>query len=308
MQAMDRLVLPDGYWAMDWIWKHVQQARVSGVRVCAVLYDLIPILNPEFFDVRSRVRFSEYLDRMISDVDVVMCISKTVEKDYRNYVDVRRLSTPSKNNQSIVSFRLGADLPDCRLAIPANEPNFGSLLPNDDIPYFLQIGTIEPRKNHITVLNAMEKLWQRGRNVRCVFVGRAGWMTRELAQRIKSHPEFNARLFHFANLDDDLLGELYRHCQTVLCPSWAEGFGLPIVEGLFAGKQVIASDIPVHREVGGDACLYFDLHNPETLVRLMEERLLPSIAMSYSETIRPDSWKQPIVTWSQSAQELLAHL
>jgi len=305
---MDWLVLPDGYWAMDGIWKHVCQVRANGVRVCAVLYDMIPILNPEFFDDRSRVRFTEYLERMIADVDLVMCISKTVEKDYRNYHKVRRSSVPCKENQSIVSFRLGADLPDCSLATAATEPSFASLLPNDDVPYFLQVGTIEPRKNHTAVLDAMEKLWQQGRNVRCVFVGRAGWMTKELVQRIKSHPELNSKLFHFANLRDDLLVQLYRHCLTILCPSWAEGFGLPIVEGLFAGKQVIASDIPVHREVGGDACRYFDLNNLETLVHLMEEQLLTSVPMANSETLRRASWKQSIVTWNQSARELLAQL
>jgi len=308
MQAMDWLILPDGYWAMNGIWKHVQQARNDGVRVCAVLYDLIPVLNPEFFPARSQAGFVAYLERMMSDVDLVMCISKTVEQDYRRYVDQQRMKTGITHKQTIASFRLGADLPNCSAQDSLLQPRSESLLPQDDVPFFLQVGTIEPRKNHSIILDAVEKLWLRGVNVRCVFVGRSGWMADALLLRIATHSECNSRLFHFASLDDFALTDLYRKCHAVLCPSLAEGFGLPIVEGLFAGKRVIASDIPIHREVGQDACLYFDVHHLAALEQLMEECLSPFGGMNETEIGRFASWSRAITTWRNSAAELLSHI
>jgi alpha-1,2-rhamnosyltransferase len=70
---------------------------------------------------------------------------------------------------------------------------------------------------------------------------------------------------HFTDLTDGELVHAYRHAKALVFPSLAEGFGLPIVEAIASGTRVFASDIPVHREIGGDACVYFDPRDPAAL-------------------------------------------
>jgi glycosyltransferase involved in cell wall biosynthesis len=62
-------------------------------------------------------------------------------------------------------------------------------------------------------------------------------------------------------VSDEELIWLYKSCDILLAPSLMEGFGLPIVEGLLCGSRVVCSDIPTFREVGGEACYYFDLYS-----------------------------------------------
>jgi glycosyltransferase involved in cell wall biosynthesis len=59
---------------------------------------------------------------------------------------------------------------------------------------------------------------------------------------------------------DGELRWLYANCIFLMAPSSMEGFGLPVAEGLLCGTRVVCSDIPAFREIGGDACHYFDLH------------------------------------------------
>jgi glycosyltransferase involved in cell wall biosynthesis len=61
-------------------------------------------------------------------------------------------------------------------------------------------------------------------------------------------------------VSDGELRWLYANCEFLMAPSLMEGFGFPVVEGLLCGSRVVCSDIPAHREIGGDACHYFDLH------------------------------------------------
>ncbi|HEY7775920.1 MAG TPA: glycosyltransferase, partial [Kineobactrum sp.] len=70
------------------------------------------------------------------------------------------------------------------------------------------------------------------------------------------------------------LNACYQRADALVCASWAEGFGLPIVEGLRHGAPVVASDIDAFREVGGDACRYFSPDRPEQLVAALEPLLL----------------------------------
>jgi glycosyltransferase involved in cell wall biosynthesis len=68
-------------------------------------------------------------------------------------------------------------------------------------------------------------------------------------------------------------GELrwfYENCEFLMVPSSMEGFGLPVVEGLFCGSRVVCSDIPAFREVGGGACHYFDLHAESDSTAMVE--------------------------------------
>jgi len=150
------------------------------------------------------------------------------------------------------SFRLGADLSRSAASTGDRSPSISAL------PGFvvLAVGTLEPRKNYEVLLDAMDKL-SPAQSVSLLIVGKVGWSCQGVVQRIAQHPLRGTRIFHFDDADDGELLAAYRRADCLVCASWAEGFGLPVVEGLFHGLPVIASDIAVFREIGEDHCRYF---------------------------------------------------
>ena len=127
------------------------------------------------------------------------------------------------------------------------------------------VGSIEPRKSHEYVLNAFESLWAAEINVSLVFVGRNTWKSDALLERISSHQRLNQNLFLLRDATDVDLDFCYNHSSALIIASTVEGFGLPIVEAFQAGLPVIASDIPVFREIAKDNATYFLLDNTESL-------------------------------------------
>ncbi len=303
MQPGDWLLLPDGYWAMERFWKSVTSAKAQGVRCCSVIYDLIPILRPEFFPAKDQSRFEEYLRRIVADADLVLCISHAVAGDYRRFATNCGLSQ-STLDERVSVFPLGADLPAAVNQSPSTE-RVGALV-SQGVPYGLVVGTLEPRKNHIASLRAMEQLWARGCQAHLVWVGRVGWMASNLQRELEQHPESGRRLHHLSGVNDGELACLYRHSSVVICPSFIEGFGLPIVEGLHFQRPVLASDIPIYREVGRDRCQYFEPENPDSLSKLLEPLLQRRCVSEPSDVRQADTKAETtgIATWQQSAENV----
>lgn len=136
------------------------------------------------------------------------------------------------------------------------------------------VGTIEPRKGHRVALDALDLLWQRGIDVRLTIVGKLGWNARKFVERLQVHPEWNVRLFWDSQATDDQLQGYYADADCLIASSFAEGFGLPIVEAGHFGKPVIASDIPVFREVARNPTLVDSSRQVTLLLLLVKWRNL----------------------------------
>jgi alpha-1,2-rhamnosyltransferase len=146
----------------------------------------------------------------------------------------------------------------------------------------------------------MKKLWQDGVDISWVIVGREGWRVEELLEEMKSHKEYNKKFWIFNDLDDEGLRYCYRHSKALIFPSIVEGYGLPIIESLYYGLPVLASDTPIHREVGKDNISYFNINSSEPL-----ERILMTIEDGTRELPNVDRDSITIPTWDESARELL---
>jgi len=127
-------------------------------------------------------------------------------------------------------------------------------------------------------------------------VGRYGWNTHALERRIRSHPEFNKRLFWLGQIGTADLRHLYKNAHSLIFASVAEGFGLPLIEAANFGLPAIVSDIPVFREVGDGAVNYFKVADSESLARQLDEALLRRKASNALP---------PILKWRQSTEQLL---
>ncbi len=258
----DLLVLPDAYWTsrlLSSTWRGAADARSRGATLVGLIYDLIPLLYPQFVGSRGSHKFKTYLAGAIENSDQLICISRTVRDELVDYL--ARTGVGRSERPTITHFQLGAELRT--QAGEVRDRVCSTMLA--DPPAFLKVATFDPRKNHALVLDAFDQLWEAGSPVRLVLAGRIGPGCLDVVRRVREHPKFGTQLFLFNDLSDAEIQFCYQHCRGVIFASITEGFGLPIVESLWHGKPTLASDIPIHREVGGDACRYFPLSAPARL-------------------------------------------
>jgi glycosyltransferase involved in cell wall biosynthesis len=133
-------------------------------------------------------------------------------------------------------------------------------------PYLFTAGTLEPRKDHATLLAAFERSRIRQPSLSLVIAGPTGWLPDE---GMYSKPGV-IRLGHISN---SYLDVLYREAAIVVAPSIYEGFDLVVLEALARGRPVIASRIPPHVELAGNAACFFPPRDVDTLARCIDELL-----------------------------------
>ena len=152
-----------------------------------------------------------------------------------------------------------------------------------------------------TVLDAFERLWQRGDTSRLILVGREGFGSHVLTRRLSRHPERGSRLVWLQDASDADLEVCYRHAAALINASTSEGFGLPIVEALHRGIAVIASDIPVFREVGGSEVVYVPPGDVEAWAAAIE-------AIERAPARHAPSAPRYARSWAEATRELIGQL
>ncbi len=285
----DVLLLLDASWNdLDAALALIDEASRKGALVVACVYDVIPLLYPAAFHPDTAQAFRSWFDKAARRCDAIVAISQTVAEETQALLSTEPGAPP------VGWFPLGGDFRPLS-AGPAS-PRVTALSAE---PFFLSVGTLEPRKGYSIALDAFEQLWAAGVTARYVIVGRTGWKSRALRRRIVGHPEFGRRLFWLADADDAELEALYRKARAVVAASFAEGFGLPLVEAFQRGAAVVASDIPVFREVAGDAAIYFRLLDAADLARTLRGVLDGAAAPGAPPNM---------LSWRASAQGLLTQL
>lgn len=288
----DLLVLPDAYWARKEVWRAAESARARGAFVAVLVYDMIPLTHPEFVGQRRTQRFGEYLRQVATQADLILTISETVRRELMATLPkLMGEEVAAEYCKNIESFPLGAEFSESQGKLrPELVPMFESR--PSECPY-LMVAAFDPRKNHRYLLDAFDLFWQTHPYRKLCLVGRVGSRCEDVMERIRNHPRLGKQLFSFHDLSDGELQYCYRHARGVIFPSIVEGFGLPIVESLWHGQRTFASDTPIHREVGGENCQYFDLASPESLVQLLTEcENRAHVRLRAASLVRPYSWSQ----------------
>ncbi len=295
----DVMVLVDATWGLP-IWSAVRNWREQGGKVAFVIYDILAITHSQFFRANLSQRFAEWFDQVMENSDLLLAISDTVRDQLRELIR-QRMGGTREPRPLVESFHLGAELDMRHDGAYIRPPVRAALAPTAGAPPYVMVGTVEPRKNHQTALDAFDRLWERGRDSRLFVIGRRGWECTDLERRMLSHPQYGRKLFWFPDMSDSELNYCYQKARGVVFASWGEGFGLPIVEGLQAGRPVIASDLPVHREVAGNHVAYFNPASSEELAawieRLETNGVLPGVAPASDFRA---------VTWLEGTTELLS--
>lgn len=274
-----------------------QQMRNYGVQVLFVVYDLLPVLQPHFFEQNVGDLHRKWL-QSLARCDAVICISKAVANEV---VDWLQMNGPTRLRPFNVGyFHLGADI-DASAPTKDLPADAASVLSNiASHPGFLMVGTVEPRKAQVQTLAAFEKLWAQGIAVNLVIVGKQGWMVETLVHKMQSHPQLSKQLFWLEGISDEYLEKVYAASTCLIAASEGEGFGLPLIEAAQHKLPIIARDIPVFREVAGDNAYYFSGLEAADLANAVKDWLALNKAGK-----APQSDTMPRLTWAQSTQQLL---
>jgi alpha-1,2-rhamnosyltransferase len=292
----DVLFLLDFSWLMP-LWPAVRTARKRGARVGAMIYDLVPVLFPRTCNQELLPLFRGWFDHACATSDFLVGISRTVAGECRRHL--AGLGEGAGGGTKVGWFYLGADL-DRQAPGGQVREEVRRVFDDPAAGPYLTVATLEPRKNHQYLLDAFDRVWLRGLDARLCLVGKQGWHCEDVVRRIREHPFYRKRLFLLSDLSDADLLFCYDRAKALIFPSIYEGFGLPIVEALSRGCKVLASDIPIHREVGGEYCAYFDLGSPDSLASLITDhhrtgRLPPT------RPIEGFRWQN----WEESCEKLI---
>lgn len=281
-------------WAADTLPAHESLLgtwRTRGARIIFGVHDLLPALKPGWFPEGIAPMHQDWLRTLARQADAIVCVSRHVAGELRTWF----AQQPGLRKRALALgyFYSGSDpVPGTPPLQPGTRMSSGAQPPS-----FLMVGTVEPRKGHALALDAMEQLWASGVGARLVIVGRLGWMSEALAERMRRHPAAGELLIWIEQADDAKLDELYRSSTALIAASEAEGFGLPLVEAARYGLPVIARDIPIFREVAGDFATFFDGQSAERLTSALEQA-------AQGKFQRHGTGAASVLSWRESAARL----
>ena len=266
----------------------ILRAKRAGASTIAIVYDAIPLEHPEMTPSTTAYPFRRAFNRLAVELDGLITISRSSADEIRRQDAVVRSGTP------VTSFYLGRGIPIFGNAALA--PSIPEIAWQGG-PTFIMIGSIEPRKRHAAVLAAFDRLWDAGTVANLVMIGRIGWEIEDFVSQARSHPRYGTNLFLCHEVDDMELQYAMMRASATIIASKAEGFGLPIVESLALGVPVIASDIPIFREVAGDAGCFFPPDDLDEFARVIA-RFIES-PDGYRVAARAFQW----INWDDSARQ-----
>lgn len=228
---------------------HEKQLRIwkyTGVKIHMLVYDMLPHYHPEWFTSKSAKNFKSWLEIIAVYADSMICISETVKHELRKWLVQQGFS---KQTPQIGVIPLGAQIKE-------SFPTTGIDLESENVlhklhskAFILMVGTIEPRKGYAEALDAMEFLWNNGDETSLVIVGKPGWKTIKLQQRLLTHEQAGKKLFWLSDVSDEVLEKLYIESFGMLMASYGEGFGLPLVESMFYNKKILVRNLQIFNEI-----------------------------------------------------------
>jgi glycosyltransferase involved in cell wall biosynthesis len=280
----------------------LDSARNAGLGVAAIFYDAIPWKMRDIYPPAFSHAHRQYM-KELADYDLVFSISNASREDLLSFLRLEcGVSEPL--DDKIVHVALAGEFKEGqRVAAPVVRHG------NSEVS-ILCVGTIEPRKNHETLLQAFAKVHERHRqdgvSLRLTLAGGSHSIDPSLAERVRAFVAAHPGITWEENADDTRLRELHAACDFTIYPSVEEGFGLPIAESLWYGKPCICANFGAMAEVAkGGGCLAVDVRDPDALADAIE-RLARDGALQTSLVEQARS--RPLKSWQRYGQEIAALL
>lgn len=230
--------------------------RKAGLTTAVMIHDTIPLDHPSFARPGTVEPFRKKLAAVSAEAACVIHISHAARR-----LTEAHMAKAGRVPPGLVAWN----------GVTQVHPDVSALPPGLDLstPFFVTLGTIEPRKNHHLLLDVWGQLGPRA--PRLFIVGSRGWADSALLDRLDALPE-GGPVRELGGLSDGAVAALLARATALLAPSLAEGFGLPVLEAASLGTPVVAADLEVTRELLGDKAVYlspFDSYSwMETIERL----------------------------------------
>lgn len=237
----------DVFWQPD----HILPIKVKGIKYYVTIHDLSGYKLQNVALKKVEIVSKLFMKKTCKDASKIITISEYTKRDIIDCLSV----DPEK-----IEVIYNGDSPYKKPTIITKEQNeVCKKKYNIKKPYFLFVGTINPRKNVLTIVKAFNKTKVK-KDSQLVIVGEYGWNSQDVRNEIEKS-EYKDDIIVTGYVSESEKEILYRNASCFVFPSILEGFGLPILEAMSVGIPVITSNVSSLPEVGGDAAIYLSNYN-----------------------------------------------
>lgn len=272
--------------------------RFGRTRGTAIGYDLIPVTSSETLIATGHTAvFAQYM-AALKYFDRVCTISRATAAEFNGWRVMLRAAGLTGPTVHPVLLPASAGESDEDELISAREA-----LRIGDMPLVLVVGSHEPRKNHMAVLQAAEVLWREGHRFSLSFIGGNAWRSEDFRDRLAILQAAGRPVEAISKATDSLLWAAYRLARFTVFPSLNEGFGLPVAESLAVGTPVITSEFGSTREIAeaGGGALLVDPRNDDEIIDAMRALLVDDEVLA---RLSQEAATRPPRTWDDYADEV----
>ena len=257
-----------------------------------VIHDLTYIYFPEVVEEKNLAHLKRVVPRSIDKADFIITISNSIKAELMKEFSLESnkfVVTPIPPDESFF-----ANITDKEIEKVKNKYKL-----NPDKKFIYFIGNLEPRKNLSTLVKAYQLLPKVIKDeYSLILAGGKGWKTESTEATIAAAIELGEDVRHLGFIDQQDSPALYQAASLFVMPSMYEGFGMPILEAMASGTPVVASDIPILREVGADIALYANPTSPESfrdaIIKSISSAEIPRGTLQ--KNVRRYSWSDNVNT------------
>jgi glycosyltransferase involved in cell wall biosynthesis len=227
--------------------------RFCPFKTVVTIHDVSYLYFPEEFLKKDLYQLTKWTQYAIQRSEKIIAVSKTTKKDL-----MREYAIPENKIQVIYNGYENSK------SLTTNYH-----LPTTSSPYFLYVGTIQPRKNISLLIKSFAQFHKNHPTFKLIIAGKKGWLYEKIFQEAAQYECKDSILF-LGFVSDKEKAQLYKNAVAFILPSLYEGFGIPLLEAMSYNCPVLSSFSSSLPEIGGEACLYFDPKNSSDLVEKME--------------------------------------
>jgi len=262
--------------------------RFCPYKTVVTIHDLSYLYFPSEFLKKDLYQLTHWTRFAIEKSIKVIAVSKTTKKDV-----LHEYLTPSSKVTVIYNGYESAK----------PSASYDQLINNH--PYFLYVGTIQPRKNLKLLIAAFSHFLKKNPSFQLIIAGKKGWLSDDIEPFIRSLQIEKSVLFP-GYVSTEEKNKLYKNAAAFVLPSLYEGFGIPLLEAMSYQCPTISSYKSSLPEIGGEACLYFDPQDTNDLVEKME--VIISDKKIRSDLIHRGNERVKLFSWINTGEQTLALL
>ncbi len=279
------------------------QRRTSGLSALSkwsnsdfscIFYDMIPFSMSEAHVDGMHGAFAQFVTT-VRTADRISTISDSVAQDLRGFL-------VSVKNQGLEPPHVSSHLLPVQATTVEEsvvEANRGALLAVPGIPLVLSVSSIEPRKNHLTILTAAEKLWREGHSFQLLFVAGSGWKRKRFDAQLSAAQNQGRPVRVISQASEDMLWAAYRLARFTVFISLTEGFGLPASESIAVGTPVVLSNFGSMKEIGdGGGAEFVDPRDLDDVTDAMRRLLVDDARLA---ELTREAINRKVTTWDDYA-------